>query len=337
VALVATGLLNRDRAKEAVALLEAVASLQKADGHLEGTETSITHSGGRDLQIETTALAVLGWLKAQGSPPAGKTSPSATFHDQVRQAVRWLGKQRGGSGAFGSTQATILVLEALLTHARANKKTAEAGELKLFVGNTLVGRKSFDAGVQDVLTIPLTEAEKYLKPGKNAVRVEITGERNHFPHVLSWSYRTLQPGSDANAPLRVATKLDRETANEEGTVRLTVKVENVSGQNQGMAVAVIGLPAGLVLPEDLAQLRKHAELRNDGKDPGLIGYFEVRGRELVLYWRSMAAGQKIEVPVDLVCKYPGEYRGPASRAYLYYNADAKHWIEPLRLTIIPKQ
>jgi alpha-2-macroglobulin-like protein len=42
------------------------------------------------------------------------------------------------------------------------------------------------------------------------------------------------------------------------------------------------------------------------------------------------------VPLDLICRVPGEYRGPASRAYLYYNADQKHWVEPLSITIRPK-
>ena len=37
--------------------------------------------------------------------------------------------------------------------------------------------------------------------------------------------------------------------------------------------------------------------------------------------------------VDLVCEVPGTYRGPASRAYLYYDADHKHWVEPLAVGI----
>jgi hypothetical protein len=39
--------------------------------------------------------------------------------------------------------------------------------------------------------------------------------------------------------------------------------------------------------------------------------------------------------VTLVCRIPGEYSGPASRAYLYYNADRKFWAEPLHIAIRP--
>ena len=68
----------------------------------------------------------------------------------------------------------------------------------------------------------------------------------------------------------------------------------------------------------------------------LVSAFEIRGRELVLYWRDLAPDQKIDVPIDLICRVPGEYNGPASRAYLYYNADRKHWVEPLKVRIAAK-
>jgi hypothetical protein len=99
-----------------------------------------------------------------------------------------------------------------------------------------------------------------------------------------------------------------------------------------MAVAVVGLPAGLGLPEDLKQLKEYVRVPTDGSRP-LVGAFEVRGRELVLYWRDLAPDQKIEVPVDLVCRVPGQYSGPASRGYLYYNADSKHWVAPLKVKV----
>ena len=89
------------------------------------------------------------------------------------------------------------------------------------------------------------------------------------------------------------------------------------------------------MPEDLKQLKEYTRLPEDGSRP-LVSAFEIRGRELVLYWRDLAPDQKIEVPIDLICRVPGEYSGPASRAYLYYNADHKHWVEPLKVDIAAK-
>ena len=99
-----------------------------------------------------------------------------------------------------------------------------------------------------------------------------------------------------------------------------------------MAVAIVGLPGGMIVPEDLKQLKEACRLPSDGSRP-LLGTFEIRGRELVLYWRDLAKDQVIDVPVDLIARVPGAYRGPASRAYLYYNADGKHWVDPLAVTI----
>jgi len=253
--------------------------------------------------------------------------------------VKWIGQQRGGYGGFGSTQSTILTLKALIAFAKANKKTAEGGELRLYIGDQAqpLVKKAFEAGTQDAIALPLPAAEKWLQPGKNTIRVEITGDKNVFPCTLSWSYRTMTPLSADKAPVRLSTILDRQTADEGETVHLNVTVENVSGKGQGMTVAIIGLPAGLTLPEDLKQLKQHAELRNDGKEPGVISFFETRGRELVLYWRDLAPEAKVQVPLDLICRVPGEYHGPASRAYLYYNGDTKHWVEPLQMTIKAKE
>src|SRR5262249_37877565 len=186
--------------------------------------------------------------------------------------------------------------------------------------------------VTDALVLNVPDAEKTLKPGKNNVRVEITG-KNHFPYTLAWSYQTLKPPSAEQFPVRLNTRLDRDTATEGETVHLSVTVENAQDKWQGMAVAVGGLPAGLTLPEDMKQLKDHARLRNDGKERGLISAWETRGREVILYWRDLAPKQKIEVPIDLICRVPGEYRGPAHRAYLYYTSDLKRWADALMITM----
>jgi hypothetical protein len=325
LALVANSLINRGKTADAVELLKKIAAAQQADGHVDAAQTSITGSAGRDLQIETTALSVLGWLKAN----------PGEFNPQIRKAISWIGQQRGGYGGFGSTQSTILALKALIEHAKANKKAPEAGTITLFVADKAVAKLDFPADAREALEIPLPNAEKVLKPGTNNVRVEITGQ-NTFPYTLTWSYRTLKPASDAECPVKLTTSLDRTKANEGETVTLNVAVENPSDAERSMVVAIVGLPAGLTLPEDLKQLKEHAQPRENGSKPGRISYFEIRGRELILYWRGMGPKQKLEVPVELICRVPGEYRGPASRAYMYYNADHKHWVEPLSVNIAAK-
>jgi hypothetical protein len=324
LSLVANSLINRGKTADAVIVLKKVSELQKPDGHLDAEQTSITGSGGRDLQIETTSLALLAWLKAN----------PGEFNASIQKAIKWLGQQRGGYGGFGSTQSTILALKALILYTKANKKTPEAGELQLFVGDRQVASQSFAAGATDALTLTVPNAENILKPSKNVVRVEISG-KNVFPYTLTWSYQTRQPASATNCPVKLSAKLDRTEARESETVHLNVHVENASSKGQGMATAVVGLPGGLTIPEDMKQLKNYIRPPSDGTRP-LVSAFEIRGRELVLYWRDLAPDQEIDVSIDLICRIPGEYSGPASRAYLYYNADVKHWIEPLKINIAAK-
>jgi hypothetical protein len=322
LALVANSLINRGRHDDAAELLKKLAQAQNQDGYLDGAETSITRSGGRALQIETTALAVLAWLK----------SNRLEFSPHVKQAVTWISKQRGGHGGFGSTQSTILALKALIAYTRDNKRLPEPGTLTLKVGGQEVASARFDKDVKDSLVLELAEPEKFLKPGQtNDVTLEITG-KNQFPCTISWSYHALTPPSAAKAPVALSTTLSKARAVEGETVRLSARVENRTGQGQGMTVAILGLPAGLTIPEDMQQLKDMARLV-DGSRPGKISAWETRGRELILYWRDLAPDQKIDVSIDLICRVPGEYRGPASRAYLYYNADHKHWVAPLSIEI----
>jgi hypothetical protein len=176
--------------------------------------------------------------------------------------------------------------------------------------------------------VDIEKPETIFKLGEKTEVEIVTDAKQAYPFALSYTYTTLTPVSAEQCAVRVGTKLAKAEANEGDTVPLTVTFENVQKQGQGMAVAIVGLPAGLKVPTDMKQL-------TDLREKGVISFFETRGRELVLYWRELAPEQKIELSVDLVCDVPGEYRGPASRGYLYYNADHKHWVEPLSIRIAP--
>ncbi len=321
--LVAISHLNRGKTDEALELLRAVRATQQKDGRVTGATTSITGSSGQCLEIESTALAMLGWLKA---------NRPGDFNANVQNAAKWLGTQRGGFGGYGSTQSTILALKALIAFTNENKKIAEAADLVLFVNGKEAGRKHLAAGAREGLLVSLADAS-VLQPGKNTVRVEMT--RNTFPCTLTWSYRTLKPANPDGCPVQLSTKLNVVKAAEGETVTLTARVKNTTAKGQGMTVAIIGLPSGLTVPEDFRQLKDMAKVPEDGSRPK-IGAFELRGRELVLYWRDLAPHQEIAVNLDLICRIPGEYRGPASRSYLYYNTDRKFWVEPLTVSIAPQ-
>jgi len=294
----------------AAKLSDKLAKAQADDGHLDGKQGSITCSGGTSLKVETTALAALAWLKQ----PA--------FTAEANKAIQWITQSRQGSGSFGSTQATILALKALVEHSRSDRQAVTAGTLIVKRDDLQIGEHAFAAGRQETVVVDGLEAN--LEPGANKLDITLTGE-NKMPYSLDVRYRELKPTNDENCPLRLTTELKRRQVAAGETVELSAELTNVNAQEgQPMTIAILGLPAGLeVRPDQLEEL----------KESGTFDYYETRAREVICYWRSLAPGRKVPIKLDLVAAVPGRYTAPASRAYLYYTSEQKQWSEPLQVEI----
>jgi len=316
LALAAASAHNARRKDDAARLMRKLVEHQQDDGSLEAQKTSITRSGGRSLTIETTALAALAWLK----DPA--------MADHATRAVQWITDQRQGSGSFGATQSTILALKALVEHAKANKKTVAAGEWIVRRDGEEIAKTAFAAGETQAIEIVGLAAQ--LQPGENDLTLVLTGD-NQMPYALDVRYRARTPVSSDECPVRIATKLTGERLDAGQTTQLNVRLENTSGQGQPMTVAIVGLPAGL---------EPRVEHLDELQEAGEFDFYELNAREIVFYWRGVAPEARgaaaIDFNVDVVAEIPGRYTGPASRAYLYYTAEQKHWVEPLAVEIAPQ-
>ena len=325
LALVANALLNRGLRTEGTELLKTLATLQMKEGSLPGAETSITRSSGQALLIESTALAVLGWLKA---------NETGTFRANVEAACKFIGSQKDGGGSFGSTQSTILALKALIEYARNSKRPAESGEIRVLHGNGVIAKKAFTTQSTGPIVLEIENPEAVFANGAAELRIE-TDAKQPYPCTVSWEGRSRKPDSSPTCPIQLITSLNKAEATEGELLRLQVKIENKAETDQGMVTAIIGIPAGLKLPEDMKQMKALMEKSIDGSAPK-ISYWETRGRELILYWRGMGPKQSVEFTVDLLADMPGEFKGPASRAYLYYGAEHKQWVEPVDVKVTAK-
>ena len=327
LALVANSLLKRNDKAAGTKILDKVVTLQQPNGSLHGQE-SIVGSYDSDRDIEATALTILAWYKAE---------QPLQYRASLQKATQWLMTRRSYGGMFGSTQGTILALKALTENARESKRLTP-GSVILSINGDRILQKEFASETDGALTLELSERDlARLKPGANEVRLEVTRD-NEMPAKIAWSYRTIQPPSSDDCPIKLTTALDKDKANEGDTVRLTAVIQNTAKDACSMTTAVIGLPAGLSLPEDMKQIEELTKLRtplaaSETQGDAKLSYIEVHGRELILYWRGLDAGQRVEVSIDLIARVPGTFHGPASRAYRYYGADAKCWAAPLHIWI----
>ena len=275
----------------------------------KGASHSITRSGGRDLQVETTSLAVLGLLK------------SGQFDDNIEKGMEWLMHQRGGYGAFGGTQATVLALKAITAYSSSRARAMTPGTVTLVVNGKEAGQLSYQPGDREPLTF--TGITKHLTAGKNRIELRHTGQ-TPLPYSLGVTYRSEQPATSAETKVSLATALQRTQVKLGESVRLDVTLTNKTDQGLPMTLARIEIPGGLQF-----QTWQLKELR----EKGLIGFYETRPREVNLYLRQMQPKQEVKLPLDLIATVPGEYTAQASTAYLYYTSEHKAWVSGTKIAI----
>jgi hypothetical protein len=303
----ATDTLLQTRPTEGHAAATRLARLQDADGAFRNADHSITNSHGANLVVETTALATIALL-ADGRHPTHATN-----------AAWFLLDQRDGSGRWGSTQATVLTLEAMTRFASQQPKGRDGAAI-VRVDGAEVGRLpwSSQASTAPRLVLPVTG-------GRHTVTVtRMDGEPVPYTLGAAWTARSLTSHPDVAVSLTATLATDRVDMGE--TVRLTARVRNVAPSGQPMALARIGIPAGLSV-----QAWQLDELRTRG----VVDFYETGPNEVIVYFRSLAPGAAHTIPLDLLATVPGTYEAPASRAYLYYDDDKVAWAPPVRVAVSP--
>ena len=309
LALTVNTLLNAGRRESGFAAAKRLAAQQDPSGVWKGASHSITRSGGRDLQIETTALAILGLLK------------SGQFDESIEKGMEWLMQRRGGYGAFGATQATVLALKAITAYSASRARAMTPGTVTLVVNGKEAGQLSYQPGDREPLTF--SGLSKYLTAGKNRVELRHTGQ-TPLPYSLGVSYRSEQPATSAETKVHLTTALQRTQVKLGESVRLDVTLTNKTEQGLPMTLARVEIPGGLQL-----QTWQLKELR----EKGLIGFYETRPRQVNLYLRQLQPKQEVKLPLDLIATVPGEYTAQASTAYLYYTNEHKAWVAGTKITI----
>ncbi|MEQ8766552.1 MAG: alpha-2-macroglobulin family protein, partial [Planctomycetota bacterium] len=284
-------------------------SAQQSDGSVPGLGSSIVGSKGEGLIIETTALAALAW------------SDDEAFAGPRRQAVEYLLTKRHGNGSFGSTQATVLALKALVKQAELERRITQEGDFTVYLNDQLVDGRHVRAGHRGV--IELDALGDRLEPGINRVRLELSGG-NELPWSFELNYSSDQPADAVDVPVRISTEVAAAEVREGESVPVKVRVENVSGDDLPMTMAIVGLPASLtVSPKILDDLR----------DAGRFDFWETSGRDVVLYFRGMKKDQVREITLDTEASFPGETTGAASRTYPYYSPEQTSWAAPLHVRV----
>ncbi|QEG02666.1 A-macroglobulin complement component [Stieleria maiorica] len=310
IALSAITLANVGRTDASNTLLDRLAESQNDDGSFVG-RTTITQSGGISRTVETTSLAILA------------LSRSEDHRELARKAAAWLIDHRQGGG-FGSTQATVLALKALIA-VHDQMVAGDGGSVDVLIDGEVVETVRWqgrvDEGVRWEMTPSLIQAFVADPSTRLTLRSDAAAT---FPFSVHFNGRTTSPASDPECPIQMELsftgKIQTADVNRGDSIDVIARVHNATDVGCPMTVAVVGIPGGLEpVIESLDKLR----------DSGELDYYELRGRDVVLYWRTLAPREFKRIPITCVAEIPGKYTGPPSRAYLYYTAESKTWHKPL--------
>jgi hypothetical protein len=257
---------------------------------LEPGRRTTFHGAGTSGDVEATALAVL--VLAKSRP--------AVAH----AGLRWVTTQRGSHGAWGSTQATVLALKALL----ANPASAD-GERRFEV--TLGGEsvRSWAVPADQGEVMQQVDLTPLVRPGRQTLEVRETtaggtayqvAVRHHVPAFA-------RPTADGAFGLTVAVDRDRVPVGE--LVGVTASLWNRGRETAQMVMVELPIPPGFEVADDLPRLVGDRE----------IDRVEPHADKVVFYIRSMDPEKVREIKYRLRALSAGTVTLPAARMYEYYD------------------
>jgi alpha-2-macroglobulin-like protein len=263
---------------------------------------SIVISYGKSLQVETASLLALAILKSE--------TPSVS---QLTTITAFLAGSRSGGG-FGSTQATILALQALTQYAQFMKRTQESGRLVVYLNGQRIDSRFYEKGTRGEILV--TGLEKQMQPGEQQFRVAFEDTQEALPYSLDVTWNAYTPPTNAECKVDLETRLLSQRVAAGQTVRLTTRLRNKTAEGVPMTVALVGIPSGLSpQPWQLKEMQ----------EKGLVDFYEVRKNYVVFYYRELGPQALHQLQLDLKAEVPGVYQAPASSAYLYYTPEFKDW------------
>jgi len=306
--LMANALINRRDARGKTLLANAL-KVQAKDGSWTGKKFSITHSTGKGLAIETTALMAMALMKQKMA------------NGELQKAMNFISSSKTGYG-FGSTQSTVMAMRSLAQFAKYSKRTKEDGHLVLTVNGKQVEKYFIAADTKE--TIKLDGLSKHFKAGVNEVRVQFKGMKEGLPHELEVQYATRQPKNDEECKLELTTAMNSDEIGVGETVRFEASITNTAAEAVHYPMMILGIPAGLSVQHwQLKELTEKAK----------ADYYEMFDGNVVFHFLKMMPDEKRVIELDLKAEVQGTYEAPASQAFLYYTNEHRVWNKPAQVKV----
>ncbi|MGN6809988.1 MAG: alpha-2-macroglobulin family protein, partial [Thermomicrobiales bacterium] len=243
--------------------------------------------------IETTGYAALALLAGGDKVNAGR-------------AVRWLASRRNAQGGFGSTQDTVVALQALTSAASSSRAdlaatvTVSAGSWRKDVQFT-----PDNADVMQIVELPDGARDVILaSQGKGQLMAQAVSRYN-LPAVVDKTSAAFQ--------IDVRYSADQIATNDLLTITAQVHYTPPEPLAAGMIVLDIAVPTGFA-PET-------PSLDALAKRTAKIKRWDVAGRKVIFYLEDMQPDELLTLTFQARALYPVRAQATVSQVYAYYRPD----------------
>jgi CD109 antigen len=248
----------------------------------------------RTVSIETTAYAVMALTLAKDNLDAGR-------------AVKWLVSQRSAYGGYGSTQDTVVSLEALTKYATGPRAGVDL-TVSVQSGSTVIKELKLNTANYDVLQIVELPIDK-------DIAVKVNGKGEAVGQLVTRYNLPEATPETAHDILKIDVGYDVTSVavNDTLTVSATVSYNPPEPVEAGMVVVDISVPTGFAPVNESIDKAIAANK--------LFKRYDIAGRKVIFYIENLFPGDKVTFSFDAVALYPVKAKGVASTAYSYYKPE----------------
>ncbi|MCI0459090.1 MAG: hypothetical protein L0Z62_19205 [Gemmataceae bacterium] len=320
LALAANALATYDAKDDTT--LEAIQRLEKMRkdmpewkaGCYPAKATSLAYSRGNSVTIETTALAALAMAK------------TGQFTNSVNKALTFLIKAKEGNGTWGSTQATILSLKALLS-GMAGPQIKGRVPFTISVNGKPAARGEVTEDNADVMQS--FDLKEHTQVGPNRVEIEVKGETALMYQIVGRHYEPWAKKPETKKPvLDIRVDYDRTKLSTNDMLRAKATLKYNGPVPTYMVMVDLGIAPGFVVDAgDFAEMVAKKRVQR----------FTVTQRTVTLYLGDVRPGEELTFEYTLRPKYPIRAQAPGAVAYEYYTPANRAASRPVELTVTEKK
>ena len=275
-----------------------------------GRGTSLSYARGDSVAVETTALATLAMIR------------TGQFSNSVNQALTYLVKSKEGNGTWGSTQATILALKAMVA-GMGGQEQKEPAHFVISVGGKEVARSKVDKDNADVMQT--FDLKGLAQPGANEIAIEVAGESNLMYQIVGRHFTPWKKDIAQEKPvIDIDVAYDRTKLSTNDLLRAKATLKYHGKLPTYMVMLDLGIAPGFTVDAgDFAEMVGKKQIQR----------FTITSRTVTLYLGDVKPGDVLTFDYTLKPKYPVRAQTPPSTAYEYYTPANRAEARPVELTV----